>query len=1067
MKLAELSVRRGVTFAMIFVVVLGFGLYSLSRLRLDLYPDVAFPTVLVVTTYTGASPEDMETLVSRPLEGAVAGVAGAEKVESESRQGVSVLTVAFEWGADMEQAETDVRRKLEQVSGLLPDDASDPLVFAMDPSLQPVLIVALSGPQPLQELRRLADDEVRSRLERLDGVATADVAGGLQREIRVALDPVRVAALGLDVDAVLGAIHQENLQEPGGSIEQGPLDFTIQAQGRYGSVAELRQVQVGVRQGASGPRVLRLGDVATVEDTVAEQRRILEVDGRPAVLVTVRKQSGANTVQAAEAVRAELERIQGEQAGQLGFQVVFDQARFIEDSLSNLSTTALLGVGISFLVLLLFLRDWRAALLVSAAIPLSVVATFFVMDQAGMTLNIISMAGLALAVGMLVDNAIVVLENIFRLREQGLPLQEAAIQGAAEVGTAVTASTLTTISVFIPVLFVSGIAGVLFRDMAITICFALVVSLLVALSFVPLAASRLLRSRGAPVPPEGDSPVAAGRGSAARAAPAGALGRLGDAYSRILGWSLRHRWTVACGVIGVLALTGLLAASLPTDFMAQADQSQLLLTVEAPVGSKTAETHALASEAIAALQETIPAGERQLVSLDLGTAEGFFAVFSGGAHKAQLRVPLVGVSHRSRSQAEYEAALRARVARIPGLSVHSGGHLNALGQEGDVVVEVRGHDLQTARRVGAELKQQLESLPDVAGVSFSLQDQKPQVSVRFDRNKMAELGLSTAKVGRALSTAFMGRVAGSYSEDGEEYSIRVRYGEQHRLDVDALRRMPVVTPTGRTVPLHSIAEVTDGLGPVDISRRNQERVTRLVVTLQPRYQDSAGAWQDKDLGGSAAGIQALLGDYEWPQGFRPTVSGAAEDLRESFASLGLALLVSVLLVYMVMAAQFESLRQPFIILCTVPLAGVGVVGAFLVTGSAVDVSALIGVIMLVGIVVNNGIVMIDAANRLRQEGLDRAAAISEAARLRLRPVLLTSLTTILSMVPLALELGEGAETWAGMARAVIGGLSAATVLTLVVVPVAYSALARKHEAPAPALEPQGSSPSLKPSEVPA
>ncbi len=1070
MKLAELSVRRGVTFAMVFVVVLGFGLYSLSRLRLDLYPDVAFPTVLVVTTYTGAGPEDMETLVSRPLEGAVAGVAGAQKVESESRQGVSVLTVSFDWGADMEQAETDVRRKLEQVEGLLPEDASDPLVFAMDPSLQPVTIVALSGPLPLDELRAVADDEVRARLERLDGVATAAVGGGLRREVRVTLDPVRVASLGLDVDAVLGAIHKENLQEPGGSIEQGALDVTVQVQGRYRSVDELRQVQVGVRQGAVGPRVLRLADVATVEDTFADSGRILEVDGRPSVLISVRKQSGANTVQVARAVRAELERIGAERAGQLSFATVFDQSGLIEGSLSNLSTTALMGVAISFLILLLFLRDWRAASLVSAAIPLSVVATFFVMDQAGMTLNIISMAGLALAVGMLVDNAIVVLENIFRLRERGLELREAAIRGAAEVGTAVTASTLTTISVFIPVLFVSGIAGVLFRDMAITICFALIVSLIVALSFVPLAASRLLRSRGA-----GSSPPDTRDGPTAPiplGPRRGLWARFGDAYGRLLDWALSHRWAVAAGVAAVLALTAALVPALPTDFMAQADQSPLMLTLEAPVGSSTDETHGLAREAIEAIGEVIPAEERHLVSLDLGTADGFFAVFSGGSHKAQIRVPLVGVGGRGRSQAQIEAAVRERVGAIPGLSIGSSAHLNMLGQEGDVVVELRGHDLDTARRVGAQLSERLERLPDVSAATFSMQDQKPQVLVRFDRAKMAELGLSSAKVGRALSTAFLGRVAGTYSEDGEEYSIRVRFGEQHRQDVQELRAMPLAIAGGRTVRLDSVAEVTDGLGPVDISRRDQERVTRIVATLQPEYRDADGTWHAKDLGASAARIQGLLDDYEWPDGFRSTVAGAAEDLAESFTSLGLALLVSVLLVYMVMAAQFESLRQPLIILLTVPLAGVGVVAAFLLTGSALDVSALIGVIMLVGIVVNNGIVLIDAANRLRQEGLDRVQAIAQAARTRLRPVLLTSLTTVLSMVPLALEMGEGAETWAGMARAVIGGLTAATLLTLVVVPVAYTVFARKRvparvarPEPTPDPEPSQPRPHHEPTEV--
>jgi HAE1 family hydrophobic/amphiphilic exporter-1 len=444
---------------MAYLIVLGFGLFSLSRLNLDLWPDISFPSVIVITTYTGASPEDIETLVTRPMEGAVASVKDVEEIHSDSKQGVSLITVEFDWGKDMEQAETDVRRALEMVEQFLPEDLDDPMIFAFDPSLQPVVMMIVSGPYPLDQLRKIAEDDVKPRLERLHGIATADVAGGLEREIHVVLDPARLEAFALDVNTVIGAIYRENTQVPGGSIEQGSLDFTIKTYGKYRTVKEIGEVLVGMKPTPTGMEPVRLHEVAKVEDSFYESQRIIEVDGTPSVWMIVRKQSGANTVRAVEAVMEALPRIKRESGADIKFKILFDQAEIINLALGNLSTTAMAGVLISFLVLLFFLRNLRSALIVSTAIPLSVIATFFVMDQANMTLNILSMAGLALAVGMLVDNAIVVLENIFRLRQEGLSAWQAAIQGARDVGTAVTASTLTTISVFIPVLFVPGIAS--------------------------------------------------------------------------------------------------------------------------------------------------------------------------------------------------------------------------------------------------------------------------------------------------------------------------------------------------------------------------------------------------------------------------------------------------------------------------------------------------------------------------------------------------------------------------------------------------------------------------------
>ncbi len=1030
MSLSRLAVRRGVTFAMVYLVVLGFGLFSLARLALDLYPDISFPSVIVITGYTGANPEDIETLVTRPLEGAVSSVRGVEEVQSDSKQGVSLITLNFDWSHDMEQAETDVRRQLEMVTGFLPDDVDAPIVFAFDPSMQPIVMMMVRGPYPMDMLRRLADEEVAPRLERLPGIATAEAAGGLEREIQVILDPIRLEAFGLDVSALVGALYQENLQLPGGYIEQGPLEFAIQAEGKYQSLEEIGKVLVGARPDEHGvPHPIQLKQVARIEDSFKESRRILEVDGQSAVWMIVRKQSGANTVRAAGEVLGALDRVSEEIGAALEFDIVFNQAQFINQSLGNLSRTAVLGVIIAFLVLLMFLRNIRSALIVASAIPLSVVATFAVMDQAEMTLNVLSLAGLALAVGMLVDNGIVVLESIYRMREEGLGGCEAAERGGLSVGMAVTASTLTTVAVFVPVLFVPGIAGVMFRDMAVTICFALLVSLAVARTFIPLAASRLLATARAERLLE-------------RARSRTGYARFRETYGRALDWSLGHRWAVGLLLAAVLSATYLIARVLPTEFIMEGDDSFLFISVEAPEDSNIHQTAEIMREVVAKVEEVVPPEERRLITLDAGVGEGFAAIFSKGVHSGMLRVPLVPINARERSKSEIEAAVREALATIPGVTATVSQPFSMTG-EGDIEIRLRGYDLDVSRRIGRELRERMLALPDVGEATFSMEEQRPQVSVRFDREKMARLGLSTAAAGQVVSTVFMGRPAARYAEGGDEYDIMVRYGREHRLDIDAIRRLPLVTPGGTIVPLGNVAQIRMELGPVNITRLDQERVTRLNLYLEDNYTDEDGVERRKDLRGSITRVTDILDQYQFPDEFIYSIGGSAEDFLASMRHLAMALLVSVLLVYMVMASQFESLRQPFIILFSVPLAGIGVVLMFALTRTQVDVSALIGTIMLVGIVVNNAIVMVDAANQIRDTGLSPREAIAEAGRLRLRPVLMTAMTTMLAMVPMALGIGEGAEAWSGLARAVIGGLMSATLLVLFIVPTVYTLFAGK------------------------
>jgi HAE1 family hydrophobic/amphiphilic exporter-1 len=1032
MNLSALSVRRAVTFSMAYIMLVGFGLFCLSRLQLDLYPDIDFPTVIVITNYTGASPEDIETLVTRPIESAVSSAKNAEEIHSTSKYGVSLVEVKFDWGMDMEQAETDVRRKLEMVEGFLPEDADEPMVFAFDPSLQPIVMMMISGPYPLDELRTIAIEELQPRIERLPRIASAEVAGGLEREIQIVLDPVRIDASGLDVNAVVGAIYKENTQMPGGSLDQGTLHFAIQTQGKYRTVEEIGEVVVGMKEEGLAPVPIRLKEVAEVRDGFVESERIIEVDGTQAVWMIVRKQSGENTVRAAQAVVDYLPGLRREAAADIDFRVIFNQADFINKSLGNLSNTALIGVAITFFVLFWFLRNLRSALIVSTAIPISVVATFAVMDLVDMTLNVLSMAGLALAIGMLVDNSIVVLENIFRLREKGEGAFTASIRGSQTVTTAVVASTLTTASVFIPVLFVPGIAGVMFKDMAVTICFSLFVSLVVALTFIPLAASRLLGTKRA-------------EQALAKAVGKDVVGPLRNLYGKALDWSLAHRWVIGVGLVLLIGMTALLALLLPTEFVTESDRSMVFVSAETSVGNNLNETYDIIQEAVEKINTVIKPKERQLVGIDVGTGEGFVSIFSKGVHAGMIRVPLVSQRERTRTQQQIEDELREALNQIPGLKATVAMPFNPMGGEGDIEIQIRGHSLDIARKVGLELRDQIAAMRDMSSVNYSMEDQKPEIRITFDRPRMAELGISSAAVTSAVSTYFLGKVAGRYSEGGDEYDILVRYGKEHRMDIDEIRRMPVSALGGTTVPLANIASVDIALGPVDITRLDQERVTRLICKLKAEYIDAKGKRAKKDLRRSIARVTELLEAYNWPKEFGFYIGGTAEDFKTSFRYLGLALAVSILLVFAVMASQFESLRQPFIIIFTVPLAAIGVVLMFVLTGSTMDIGSLVGVIMLVGIVVNNGIIMVDAANQLREQEPDRFKAIAHAARLRMRPVLMTSVTTILAMTPLAMEIGEGSEGWSGMAKAVIGGLTMATVLTLFVVPTMYTLLAGKHQ----------------------
>jgi len=1005
---AALAVRRPITWIMASLAVALFGLFTLSRLQLDLLPNLEFPVVAVITSWQGADPEGVEQLVTRPVEEALELVPGIERVTSTSSQGSSLVLAEFDWGSDMRDTEQDVRKQLELTAlDRLPDDAERPLVFAFDPSLSPVIFMTVNAPGSPADVRALADETISPRLARVPGVAAAETMGGAEREIQVQLLPDWLKAFGISPTQVAMAVGAANAQSPGGLVEEGDQELGVVTRAE---LTELRDIQDVVVAAAGGAPV-RVRDVAEVVDGAAEVDHVVRADGKPAVMLAIRKQSDANTVQVSRAIRAELAELDDDLPEGVELGILMDQAEPITMSLSNLTSTAFISLLATALVLVSFLRNWRTSSIVSVSIPFSMLVTFAVMDALGVTLNIISMAGLALAVGMLVDNSIVVIEHIIVVMGRGGDdRRQSAIDGTNEVVTPIVASTLTTLSVFVPVLFVPGIAGQMFRDMALTICISLFASLLVTVTLVPLLASLGLRVR----PPHGWE-RALGRLT-------GWVEPLGELYARRAP-ELIGRPAVVLG--GAIAFGVVVLATIPllgVDFLPQNDRSMIEFSVKTAPGSSLDATQRAFAQIEDVVADAVP--EARTASVEFGNPDGILAITGNSSSQGSLRISLVPVLERSRDQQEIELDLKERFQAIPGVEVRAQG--NPLISGGDVVVRIAMNDLDALRIYGNALAERLVGRDEVASVEFDLDNARTELQVTLDRDQAQRLGLNAGDVASAVATTYMGMEVARLQDGEDEVPVRVRATRAARRDMDALRDVPVALPRGGTVPLSAVAQIETGLGPAAIPRADQERAGNLAVSLG-----------DASLGELIATIDQVLEEVPIPAGATVSVEGAAEDLQESFMALGVAILVAILLVYMVMASQFESLVEPFVILATIPLAVVGAVLGLLLTLTTVQVTALIGIVLLVGIVVNNGILLLDVLKRNRERGDDLVAAAGAAGRARLRPILMTSVTTILGMLPLAFEIGQGAELWAPMARAVIGGMTVSTVLTLLVVPAAY------------------------------
>ncbi|MBN1423276.1 efflux RND transporter permease subunit [Candidatus Fermentibacteria bacterium] len=1017
MSIARGPVHRPVLTTVVFIVVITIGVVALSRLSIDLMPEITFPSVSVVTEYGNVGPEEIEESITKPIEEALAAVQGAEEITSTSSEGSSQVQVAFAWGTDLDVATNDIRDRLDRVMDRLPEDASRPMIRKFDLSAFPVMILGAAGNLSLLELRHIVDEQVEYRLERVPGVAAVDIRGGLSREIHVDLHAQKLKALGISPDAVVATLRSENQNLPAGPYREGTLEVLVRTQGEYRSLEEIRQTVIMVRGGTP----IRISDVAEVNDSWEEVRQVVRIDGASGIRIAVNKQSGANTVSVAEGIRAEVARINRD-IPQIRLTPIIDTSTYIKQSIATLRASTLVGGTLAVIILFTFLRSISSTLIIATAIPISIMAAFGLMYFGGFTLNIITFGGLALGIGMLVDSAIVVLENIYRHRESGLSPVESALTGTGEVAAAITASTLTTLVVFFPVVFVRGMSGILFQQMAYVVSFSLLCSLAVALTLIPMLSSRILAHRGA------DTGRPGGRLARIYAASENALCWLEERYSSALLWALGHRRRVLLAAAGMLAVSLFLMRFVGVELMPAADEGQVRVTIEMAPGTRVEVVDNVAQAVEEIVRRQVPEATSILARV------GNVGFRSSGSHTAEVTVSLVPRAQRRRSSEQVANDLRKPVSGLPGATTRvragQGFFVLRMGQSSSnsVTIEIRGYDLETAETLAQRVDAVVKTIPGITDTRLNREEGSPERIVRIDRQRAADLGLGVARIGDALRTAVGGTRASFYREGGTQYPILVRLSEADRQNLGELLDLSVINTRGEAVALRNVVTLVTAEGPLAIARKDQERV----ISIEANY-------TGRDMGSVIRDIRAGLQGVPIPRDFAVLFGGDYEEQQEAFRELLLGLILAIFLVYLVMAAQFESFRDPFVVLFAIPMGLVGVVFTMILTGTIFSMQAFIGCIILAGIVVNNAILLVTYTNQLRRaERLPLRDAIMTAGSRRLRPILMTTLTTSLGLLPLSIGLGEGGETQAPLARVVIGGLLGGMLITLIVIPVIYS-----------------------------
>jgi hydrophobe/amphiphile efflux-1 (HAE1) family protein len=1044
MWLTRLALRNPVFILMMSLMTVVLGFVSLRRLAVDLFPEINVPVIRVATFYTGAGPADIEKSITEPIERAVGASPGVDRVESQSRQGFSSVSVWFNYGVNLDNAQFEVSQRVAQILNTLPPGIQQPFIIKFDITNIPVVQIAISGDGlDERQLYDLAYNTIEPQIERINGVASANVGGGLIRELEVKVKRDALRARGLGILDVVDAVKESNLLLPSGHIKAGARDYNVFSNTQIAKARPLGDVIV--KNGPAGPAgttaAVRVRDVAEVEDAAQDQSEIVRINGQRGVYLRVLKQPGANTIAVVDSIRAAMTKLRGVPPN-VHLAISFDQSHYIRSAVSALEHEATFGGLLAVLVILIFLVSLRATGIIGVAIPLSIMATFVLLYATGQTLNVFTLGGLALGVGRLVDDSIVELENIHRHLGMGQSRRDAVLAAAQEVAMPILVSTITTIVVFLPVLFLTGVARNLFLPLALTIAFALGMSFFVSRTVTPLMCQYLLKRHYGEA--QSGLPGAISR----------TFGRLDNAYARSLGWVLRHRLVTVGAILAVFGVSLFLKRFIGTEFFPDSDESQFAVNFKAPIGTRVEKTEVVAEKIEDAVNKNLANKKGPIATTmisDVGLPLGRTAVFSQntGPHSGNVLVNLVPRTERQRSDVQAAEAVRSALRdAMPGTQVYFfiGGIVKRIltfGSAAPIDVEIVGHDVDAGAAYAKQVISRLRTLDDKDGrpwmtdLQISREENYPELDVVVDRQKAGTLGLSEQQVAQTVLTSLVGNtqfapIPFTDEKTGNEYFINVRLDDAYRSHVDDMSELFMRTPGGGMVPLDTIAKVERGSGPVVINRKYLQRIIDVTANVAP----------GKDLGGASAAVQRVLDELPPPDGFTVRLGGQTEAQAQAFGDLMFAAVLAIVLVYMVLASQFKSLIDPLVIMFSVPLGVTGVFLALYLTGTTLSVNSFMGIIMMVGIVVSNGVLLVDFANVLRSRGKPLIEATVEAGRTRLRPILMTTVATIVGLIPMALGIGEGSETNLPLARAVIGGLTVSTVFTLFLVPALYTALER-------------------------
>lgn len=1021
MSLYSSAVKKPVTTILVFVAVVIIGLFSLLKLPIDLYPDIDTNTIMVMTTYSGASSQDIEQNVTRPLENTLNSVEHLKHITSNSKENISIITLEFEYGYDIDVLTNSVRDKLDMVSSMLPDDAETPIIFKFSTDMIPIVLLSAQANESLPGLYKILDENVANTLARVDGVGTVSISGAPKREIHIYLDPARLEAYNLTAESVIQLVAAENKNVPGGTFDMGSDTYSLRVQGEFKDPTEMRDLVVGSKDGA----VVRLSDVARIDDSVQERAQETYNNGQRGAMIIVQKQSGANSVEISNKIKKILPDIQKKLPSDVKLDYIVDTSDNIRNTINSLVETVEYALLFVVIVVFFFLGRWRATVIIALTIPISLIASFIYLLATGNTLNIVSLSALSISIGMVVDDAIVVLENVTTHIERGSDPKQAAVHGTNEVAISVIASTLTLIAVFFPLTLVTGMTGVLFRQLGWMVTIMMVISTAAALSLTPMLCSQLLRLQ----------PVKGKLFTKFYGPIERFLDKLDDGFYSLLGLVVKHRWITTAGALIIFFGSMQLTKFIGSEFFPTSDNSRLGITLELPVGTRVEIAKDLTERIYKDWSKKYPEIDKFNYTVGQASTDNTYASMqSNGSHIISMNITLKPIKERTKSLTEVAALMREDLKKYPELDKYQvnvgGSRGGSMSGQSTINYEIYGYDFEKTDSVAQRLKRILSSVKGTADIRISRDNYQPEYQVDFDRQKLAIYGLNLTTAANALRNRINGSTASYFREDGDEYDIKVMYDPDHRQSIEDIENILLFNAQGKGVRLKEVGTVVERFNPPTIERKDRERIITVSTVVQ-----------DRPMSDIIADAQPLIDKMDVPSGVTINLSGSYEDQQDSFRDLAMLAVLIIILVYIVMASQFESFTYPGIIMTSIMFAFSGVVLILWITGTNLNVMSMIGGIMLIGIVVKNGIVLIDYITLNRERGMSITKSVLHAGKSRMRPVLMTSLTTILGMVPMAVGTGEGAEMWRPMGVAVIGGLTFSTILTLLFVPTLYTIFA--------------------------